>query len=246
MRKSTELALEALARSFSVADLMVPVDQLERAHSLEEARTLFQFYDFVPYPTVGPVEGWFRKDTQERETLNAGILLSDSTGLLELPRFLARRPAYMVLRRNVVGGLVHYSDLNNPLLKLPLYVLFEAVESELLPVLNRVVDAADLRAVLSRERLKYVLQRRAKLQAERAELGWAQGLYFGELLALARRCGVIDIPEAEALSLSDLRNRVAHADRLLIEANTDIEHLDTLHGAFERLSVLLDVLPSAA
>jgi hypothetical protein len=246
MRKSTELALEALARSFSVADLMVSVDELTRAESLEEARESFRNYDFVPYPAAGPIEGWFRKDTEKREALHAGILLSDSTGLIELPRFLARRPAYMVLRGNVVGGLVHYSDLNNPLLKLPLYVLFEAVESELLPVLNKVLEEADLRAVLSRERLKYVLQRRAKLQAERADLGWAQGLYFAELLALGRRRGVIDVSEEEVVSLSDLRNRVAHADRLLIEATADIQYLNALHIAFERLSGLLDTLPSAA
>lgn len=246
MRRITELALEALARSFSVADVMVSVEHLARADSLAEARPLFGSYDFVPYPSSGRIEGWFRKDLEDGEPLSAGVLLSDSTSLIELPRFLAHKPAYLVLRGNVVGGLVHFSDLNNPLMKLPLYVLFEAVESELLPSLNKVLEEADLKAVLNRNRFGEVLKRRTRLQAERSELGWAQGLHFGELLALAKRCSIIDLPDNEVLSLNELRNKVAHADRLLIEANADVQYLDNVRGAFERLNELLDKLPSAA
>jgi hypothetical protein len=246
MRKTTELALEALARSFSVADLMVSVEQLVRADSLDEARALFGAYDFVPYPSSGPIEGWFRKDVEDGETLDPGTLLSDSTSLIELPRFLALRPAYLVLRGNVVGGLVHFSDLNNPLMKLPLYVLFEAVESELLPALNKVLEEGDLKAVLSRKRFGEVLKRRTRLQAERSELGWAQGMHCGELLALAKRRSIIELPDNEVHSLNDLRNKVTHADRLLIEANADVQNLDDVRGAFERLNDLLNKLPSAA
>jgi hypothetical protein len=246
MRKTTELALEALARNFSVADLMVPAEQLVRADALNEARGLFEAYDFVPYPSTGPIQGWFRKDHDDSEPLHPGVLLSDSASLIDLPRYLSAKPAYLVLCGDLVGGLIHFSDLNNPLMKLPLYVLFEAVESEILPVLNSVVVEEDLKTVLRRERYGEVLRRRGKLQAARAELGWAQGLHFSELLALANYCNLLALPEVELQTLSRLRNKVVHADRLLIEANADIQDLNAVRRAFDCLTELLEKLPSAA
>jgi hypothetical protein len=58
-------------------------------------------------------------------------LLSDGTGLLDLLDLLASRDFFFALSANRICGFIHFSDLNNVLVKLPLFVLLAAVERRL-------------------------------------------------------------------------------------------------------------------
>jgi hypothetical protein len=225
---------------------MTPEAALVRADSQKEAEAFFDEFDVVPYPGNGPIAGFFRRGDGGLTRLNSEIVISDSTAILELPQLFLRQPSLLVLRGQRIVGLVHFSDLNNPIVKLPLYVMFEAVESELIPALNRRASEADLKAVLGSQRLRKIRKSLLVLRSHRAEYGLAQGLYFSELLALAAQVGVVVMTKEELSLLTDVRNRIAHADTPLVRDLEDARSLLKAKEAFGDLERLLAVLPSAA
>lgn len=245
VRKSTERALEALARSFSAADIMTPEAALARADSVAEATLLLGDYDLVPFPKNGSVTGYFTHGVTDPCDLRPAIVISDSTTVLDLPEFFLAQPSLLVLRGQRIVGLVHFSDLNNPIVKLPLYVMFEAVESELVPELNRRATQADLEAVLRPERLRAIRARLAEARQHRADMGLAQGLLFSELLSLGMRVGILTITAADRDLLIGTRNRIAHADTPLVRNVEDVSALARAKEAFEDLGSMLEALPSA-
>lgn len=54
-----------LDRILSVQDIMTPAQVLERAGSIEYATRLFKEYDVVPYPKIGRIEGFFKRNSNE-------------------------------------------------------------------------------------------------------------------------------------------------------------------------------------
>lgn len=245
MRRSTERALEALARSFSAADIMTPEAALARADDVAEATSLLGDYDLVPFPKNGLVTGYFTQGVTDPCELRPTVVISDSTTVLDLPELFLTQPSLLVLRGQRIVGLVHFSDLNNPIVKLPLYVMFEAVESELIPELNRRATQAALETVLRPERLRAIRARLAEARRHRADMGLAQGLFFSELLSLGMHLGILTITPADRDLLVSTRNRIAHADTALVRTVEDVSALARAKEAFEDLGRMLEALPNA-
>jgi hypothetical protein len=65
---------------------------------------------------------------------------------------LTTRPRAFVLVRDRVQGYIHFSDLNRPIVKLPFFVLLEAVERYFFDMLGAEITPELLRTVLDPKR----------------------------------------------------------------------------------------------
>ncbi len=208
---------------------MVPLAGLRRADKYDEARPLFAEFDTVPYPRNGAIRGYFEKATKVYRPLAAEIVLSDSTTLLELPRLLIRKKFFFILSANHVSGYVHFSDLNNTAVKLPFFALFESMESSMWQAINQMTDPEDVKTVLKKEQSEKILKERRRRAARDTDLGWTGLFSFSAMLSLARHHGFCELTTSEERLLSDLRNRLAHADKPLVAHYADVERLVKAH-----------------
>jgi hypothetical protein len=228
---------------------MVPTEQLIRADTVQQARAVFNRdedeYDVVPWPAKGAIRGYWERDSPLRRMLTSDAVLSDGTSLARLPGLLTERDHYFVLCDSDIGGFVHFSDLNNPLMKLPLFVLFEETERGLLKALSGITES-DIRSTLGDWQAKRVARARAKAAKQRVDLGWTTTLSFSALLKVAGKAMIVCLPKEQVIELVDVRNRVAHAEVPLVRSKRDVELLVRAFEAFRSLNDSLTDLRAGA
>lgn len=131
-----------------------------------------------------------------------------------------------MLVENRLAGYVHYSDLNNDVAKLPLFILLENVEHHLVGKVRSLVEEDNLAEVLTEERLGRAREKMSHMQDEGTELDWTTVLYFRELLQFAQHFRELPPMTQEDIdALSRVRNKVCHATEPLIDEREDIANL---------------------
>ena len=83
--------------------------------------------------------------------------------------------------------------------------------------------------MLDATRVEGLNRRKARAQKKDVDLGWSGLLTFDEILKFAIHYGVIQIAREDQEILANMRNRVAHADKLLVEAHKDTAKLVKTH-----------------
>ena len=182
MSQPVEHVLHQLAATFTVRDVMVSTESLERADSLDEARqSSAQHPEFntIPLPKMGSITAYVQRDKTKPQVIRSADLISDGTSLLNVPRLLMQRDFFFVLSSNTIAGFVHFSDLNKSIVKLPLFVLFEALERHLWSLVSSRLIEDDLPKVLDAQRAETLMRRRAKVQAKDVDVGWSGLLTVG-------------------------------------------------------------------
>ena len=130
----TQSPLEEIAdlhRLFTVEHIMVPISKLERASTLEQAVPGFKDYDNIISPKTGAIKGYFSRIDRKHYLIEKKDLLGGGTSLLDLPALFGRRDFYYVLHGNEIAGYVHYSDLNNNYVRVPVFGLLQIVERKM-------------------------------------------------------------------------------------------------------------------
>jgi hypothetical protein len=125
---------------------------------------------------------------------------------------------------NEIGGYVHFSDLNNPLVKLAFYVIFEAFERHLLTAIHPVTQQ-EIQKTLGLERLNRIRNDMQKAQADCANLSLENFLYLPEILRIAVAKGKLSLYDNQIQSVRMFRNRVSHAGWLLVQKHGDVKTL---------------------
>ncbi len=219
-------ALLKFDRILSAQDIMTPVQMLERADRLEDAIPLFKEYDVVPYPKTERIEGFFRRKTDELIDLRMEFIISDGTSLLDMPRLLDKMPFYFIIAGNKVTGYVHYSDLNKPVMKIPLFVLFQILEKNLWDRIKGDITE-DLVRKVYRENAQRYLNKREKARRKNVDIGWTGVFSLPGILKLARHLQAIDMSDEHIEVLRQTRNDVAHSDHNLISRESDVSRVAT-------------------
>lgn len=241
MQLHTEQTLTQLAETFRVRDIMIDVAELVRADNQVEAEQLLDQnpeYDHIPMPAHGPIGGYFARSGHKLLQLRHSDLISDGTSLLVLPELLIDRDFFFVLASNKIQGFVHFSDLNNSRVKLPLFVLFEAIEQRYVRRLSdeRPTDDVVCSVLkLSADREKELRSKVARASAQRANRSLLDYIYFDELLRLCEHYDLIQIKGESRQDLSEFRNRVAHSSRPLVEEHKDVRRLVRVRDEARRL-----------
>jgi len=224
-----EDTLAQLGAAFTVRDIMTRYEDLRLVDGEPEARRFFdeqEDYDYTASPKTGRITTYYKRDEPKGHSLRQEDLLSDGTSLLDLLDLLATRDFFFVLSANRICGFVHFSDLNDELVKLPLFVLLAAAERRLWRKVGEGLTPAELKSALVPDRLDEVLERFKEAKEQRADRDLEGLLYFGEILKLAKNRGLLPSMSSDDRGrLKDTRNRVAHHDRLLIEKHKDVRKL---------------------
>ncbi len=118
---------------------MIHTEDLTCASGEQDARAVsaeHPDFNIIPIKRGRQIAGYYERDTAETKPVTVHDLISDGTSILALVNILAERPFYFVLAYARIAGYVHFSDLNNHLVKLTLYTIIEALESRTLAAIG--------------------------------------------------------------------------------------------------------------
>ncbi len=113
---------------------MKPADDLVQAATEGEARHLLvqhPQYDIIPIRNGGRIVSFLERDQQRTRVIMIQHVVSSGTPILDVVDSLSDRTFVFVVGCGEVIGLLHFSDLNDPVLKLPYFVLLDGVERRL-------------------------------------------------------------------------------------------------------------------
>ena len=222
-----EQTLQRLGLSFTVRDIMVPKERLVSASANAEAPRIsekYPDYNIIPIQDKGVLVAFYERDTKSSRSITVQDLVGGDTSIMDLVEILSSREFCFALVGNEIGGYVHFSDLNNPLVKLTFYVIFEAFERHLLAAISPVTEQ-EIQQDLGSAATKPNQERGAKAQADRANLSLENFLYLPEILRIAVAKRKLSLDEERVQIIRKFRNRVSHAGSSLIQKHGDVKTL---------------------
>ena len=115
-----DYVLYKLNGTFQVKDICIV---LVTAKDITEAKSIKSQMDFdrVPIKVNGKITTYYDSKSDLEKKIEPEEIISESTGILETLSYLSRRDFYFILTGNDITHIVHYSDLNNPLVSLGIY-----------------------------------------------------------------------------------------------------------------------------
>jgi hypothetical protein len=220
----TSGTLERLAATFTVRDVMVPKGRLVCGHDDDECRRLLDEHDdfnLIPLVTSDRLTAYVERELGSREIDLHEDVISDSTSLLDLIDVLRDRTFSFVLAGDRIGGYVHFSDLNNRLVELSLYVLLQAVEHHLIGRIKPLGEGELVAALGGDEagRLRRLLDRLARNDAD---LDLFSVMRLKHILSLARARRIIDLGDGDIAKVYRIRNSLSHAQSPLVKTHADV------------------------
>jgi len=223
--------LQRLARDFVARDIMTPSDQFTRAASAAGAAEVFgkdKRFDVIPIPEKGRVVEFWESHTAQSGTIGIQHVVSADTPILDLVDSLRDRRFVFVVGQHDVVGLVHFSDLNDAVVKLAFFALLTGLEHKAAELIRGCVRCDNLEDFVENSTGRYKREMK-KLRGKGANRDWVTLFSFPDVLKAAAKSGKLR-PELEASQVADLkkvRNSVAHAaGEPLVEAHPeDVQRL---------------------
>jgi hypothetical protein len=218
--------LHLVAGAFVARDIMVSLERLCRADDEATATQKLEQnpqFDIIPMPEKGRLVAFLEREANNApsKVITIGIqhVVSAETTVPDLlDSFCDRRHVFVVGRHEVIG-MIHFSDLNDPVLKLPFFVLLEGVERRLADgIRDLVTEEALTELIHDKEHLNALRAKWAELKPGKANRDWVTLLNFRDVLEAAVWFKTVSLSTTEIEDLSAVRNLVAHAvKRQLVE-----------------------------
>jgi hypothetical protein len=222
-----EQTLRRLGVSFTVRDIMVPKERLVCASAEADAPRIseqYPDYNVIPIRDRELLVAFYDRDAKSTRSITFQDLVAGDTSVTDLVEILSTREFCFVLVGNRIGGYVHFSDLNNPIVKLAFYVVLEAFERHLLALISPVSEKELLR-ILGLSALNRIQEKMRKARANDANLGLESFLCLHQILTLAADKGKLALGGNQRERINRFRNSVAHAGKLLVENHGDVRTL---------------------
>jgi len=235
--------LRRLASRFVAWDIMKPATELVSADSEADARKRLEEnprFDIIPIFSGGTPLAFLERGQPHAKTIQIPHLVGAGTPIPDVVDSMSDRRFVFVVGRHEVIGLIHFSDLNDPVVKLPFFVLLEGVERRLADAVEGLVTE-DVIPELIRDpkRLDAIRQKMAKLRKDEADRDWVTLMYFREILEAAVYFRKVSLEVDQIEQLSGIRNRVDHAaGEELIECHQDVKRLSRVRKLC--ISIMLD------
>ena len=246
MTPNLEQTLQRLALTFTARDIMVPMEDLTCARDQAFALRLLEEnpdFDVIPVERKGELYAYLERGSESLKCIRLRDIVSDGTAILDLVDVLGKQKFCFVLATNIIAGYLHFSDLNKPIVKLPFFVILEALERWLVEKLSPLVNESNLQTLLDPQRVEAIREKMRYMSEKRANLGWVIKLYFPEILKFAVNLGVVKLKQQQIDLLSNVRNRICHADKMLVEEHKDVRRLaDTKRICLSVLKDLTDMM----
>jgi len=225
MTNYTQL-IAMLARDFTVARIMIPLEHLVIVSSVDECVLVSERHidlDVFPFIQKGAITGYWERGKAKIFPLTPKCIVTNSTTIFDLIDLLQKRHFYFVMEGSRIIGYVHRTDLNNDLLKIPFYILLQSLEASLLTRLD--LKFSDLSLLQNKTRAQFLASMHNERKSKDIHLGSIQGLYLSEILEISIQRGVVEVPGKLKHLLEEFRNRVSHADKSLFQDSNDMVKL---------------------
>ena len=228
MRITVSQTLDGLSRAFTVRDIMIHQDQLTRASTPEHAAALFAEpecdFDVIPLPESGRISAYMTKGSGKLKQVAPPALVSDGTTILDLlDIFHKSQPFAFVLAKNAICGFVHFSDLNEPLVKLPFFVLMERVEAVIWSMIETALNPTVLSEVFDAKRCERIEERKRVAKRKNLDRGYQGALYMDDILTFACHRQFISLTPEDKDAILAVRSKVFHADKPLVDIEDDLK-----------------------
>ena len=226
--------LEKYARNLNVKSIMIPEIELICANTKSEALSILNDndnFDLVPIRNNSGIHAYIDRQNDKVQKIQCQDVLSDSTPILDLISLMnsKSRLFYFIKTNNKISGYVHFSDLNNSIVKIPFFLLFEAIETKLIQILKGTVTIQELKNILDKERLDKVTRIYKKQKEKNTDLNIFSLIYFSEILKYANSINIINFKGKYIDEIKNIRNLVCHATEPIIKIYKDINKLERVH-----------------
>jgi hypothetical protein len=219
--------LEFLNSNFTVENIMIPVEKLMKGFSQQECLNLLSSqsqFDTIPLIQKESIKGYYMRDSEFFNKLEIEELVSSSTGIFELLDILQKRKFCFVFKGNITVGFVEYADLNQQIVKIPFYVLLQTLEGLILDQIRPLTER-DILSLPDQERARKIIESYVQQRYADVDVDFANNLYFDEIVNFGINKGVLSIKPKMVRLMADYRNRVSHADKLLVKTRSEINSL---------------------
>jgi hypothetical protein len=213
---------------------MTPDERLVAAQDQAEAMQLLETYpryDVILIRDGDRLVAFIERGTLTPKPIRIQHVVSAETSIPELVESLCECRFVFIVGRQQVVGLVQLADLNDPIVKLPYFVLLDGLERQIADAIRPLVTEETLpRLKIDPDRLRGLKQKMAKLQKNDADRDWVTLLYFRELLEAAVHFGKLNLSAPRIDDSSTVRTRVSHAATdELVESHNDVRRLSRVH-----------------
>ena len=242
---SVDYVLYRLNETFQVKHIS---NALETAKDTTVARSIKsqKNFDRIPIKVNGKITTYYASKLDSEKKIDPQEIISESSGILETLSYLSRGDFYFILSGNDINHIVHYSDLNNPLVSLGIYAQITYCEI----AIRNFVRSKNPSNLDYGEKFLNDINRHygVKLNVERAksqfqdkkisqtETDLFDELYFDEELVLFRELiksgleasrikefeQIINLEDSKIKCLKDKRNGVMHSKPEIIKKQSDI------------------------
>ena len=174
--------LRRLASRFVARDIMKPAGELVSAESEAGARRRLEenpCFDIIPIASNGRLLAFLERGESRPKTIQIQHVIGAGTPIPDVVDSLCDRRFVFVVGRHDIVGLVHFSDLNDPVVKLPFFVLLEGVERRLADAIKGLVTEDVLSDLIrDQQRLDAIRGKMDKLRTDKADRDWVTLMYF--------------------------------------------------------------------
>jgi len=223
---ATSENLERLATAFTVRDIMVSVRSLKCATEESDAESVSKAnpdFSVIPIKSRSGLSAYYLRDSHQLSQIGVPDLIGDGTGILDLVDILESQEFVFVLGPKQVDGYIHFSDLNDPLVKLTFYVLLQGVECFALESVKTRLTDEFLEEILGKSRFTQI----QKLYRDTGDAGQSiiNYLNIADALRVARAGGKLEIEDSVIHAVKHVRNGTAHVPENLVSDYSDVRKL---------------------
>ncbi len=158
-------------------------------------------FNIVPIKDNGKIVSYIERG-RERSLKKIDLyhdVIGDGTSVLRLFDILSAREFCFVLSENHISGYIHFSDLNNRLINIALFNILTHYEGAIAELLSRNICERDLKDLMTDRQIA----RLKDVRDRNSDLDWTTPLFFGEIIALAQRKGLVHISQEQLHTMKD-------------------------------------------
>ena len=199
-----------LSRSFVAANIMTARDELLCGTDVTHAKQLLEEnagFDIVPIRQKDRITAFLSRDNQSsQKTIQIQHLVSSEIPIINVIDTLVNEKFVFVIGQRQVVGYIHFSDLNDAVVKIPFFVLLEGLERILSDRIRGLITDDNLSTVMkSSNRVEEIKQKMKGLKGGSADRDWATLLYFKEVLEAANTFNKAALKQEDIDNLAAVR-----------------------------------------
>jgi len=239
--------IDNMFKVIDIANEIVTADNLEKAKNIHKTEN----FDRVPIKkgNTDNIEEYYDSNKDKIIEIKPDNLISESFRILETLNYfcLSRKDFYFVLKGNRITHIVHYLDLNNPIVLSEIYTYISYCEEKIRDYLKcknnygntddeieKFLQYMKTKTPCLKDNIENAIDRFERKKKRNKETNVLDELYFYDELILFRDIistsnnhkfkEYINLNDDTIKSYNNLRNHIMHSKKQIIKKHSDIKN----------------------